>query len=160
MRLVVFVSGLGFALALPACVYDELTAHHVEPGGSLHAAIDSGPMHTTTAICNGHQDPANLNGYAADVTFGLVAGNDAVGASAFTDLGKGAITFDLPITPNGRTQLSVHADGSGCAAQTGTVHLVSDGNVLTGNFTASGTRTDSSAPCTVAGDLSGIPLDR
>jgi len=147
-------------LALQGCVYDELTAHHVEPGGALHAAIGSGPMHTTTAICDGHQDPANLNGYAADVIFGLVAGDDAAGSNAFTDLGKGAITFDLPVVPMGRTQLSVHAEGSGCAVQTGTVHLVSDGNVLTGNFSGSGTRTDSGAPCSVAGDLSGIPLDR
>jgi hypothetical protein len=155
-----FVRLLFLALALQGCVYDELTSTHIEPGGALHAAIDSGPMHTTTAICNGHQDPANLTGYAADVTFGLVAGADATGSNAFTDLGKGTYTFDVPITPSGTSQLSVHAEGSGCAAQSGTVHLVSDGSHLSGNFTGSGTRTDSGAACMIAGDFSGIPLDR
>jgi hypothetical protein len=148
------------ALGLSGCVYDELTGNHVEAGGAIHAAIDSGPMHTTTALCNGHQDPANMNGYAPDVTFGLTAGDDATGSNAFTDLGKGAYTFDLPITPTGRTQLAVHADGSGCTAQDGTVHVVSDGSHLTGTFSATGTRSDTGAACAIAGDFAGIPIDR
>jgi hypothetical protein len=148
------------ALGLSGCIYDELTSSHVEAGGAVHAAIDTGVMHTTTALCNGHQDPANVNGYAPDVTFGLVAGDDATGANAFMDLGKGAVTFDLPISPTDRNQLEIHADGSGCTAQSGTVHVVSDGSHLTGTFSATGVRTDTGAACSISGDFAGVPIDR
>jgi hypothetical protein len=148
------------ALLASGCVYDELTATHVEAGGVLHAAIDSGAMHMTTALCSGKNDPATINGYAPDVTVGVVAGDDATGATAVADLAKGAYTFDLAITANGRNRLEVHADGSGCVANAGTIHFVSDGSKLGGTFSATGTRSDTGAACAITGDLANVPEDR
>ena len=90
---VVFGYPGGAVLPIYDSLFKQNALRHIlvrQEGGAVHAAIDSGVMHTTTALFDGHHDPANMNGYAPDITLGLVAGEDNGGSNAYADLGKGA----------------------------------------------------------------------
>jgi hypothetical protein len=143
------------------CVYDELTAKHVEPGGAVHVTVNGGLDHTSTAIADATSLPLTVNGFAANLTFGLVAADDGNGHQPGDDLIADGSVVELPITAKDGNRLQVHLDGTGCDAQSGGIHLTSTGDTIDGDFTVDGVVTDGSgAACQITGTLSKIPVDR
>ena len=148
--------------ALAACAgcyspIDELTATHVTAGGTVTAMLDAGPAFTTTALADATAQPMTLEGTSPALVFGLIFGtDDLTGLSAHDQLIAGA-GVQMTVTPSGTVQLSVHANGGGCAATTGTViHLISDGNGhLNGDFSGSGDTCQ-----TMSGTFASIPLSQ
>jgi hypothetical protein len=133
-------------------VYQELTAPHVEPGGTVTAIIGNGMPRTSTGLGDLTKDPFSLSGYSPFLTFGLIA----PGSTMALTMDNTTIEVDVP-----SAQLEVHADGSGCSAQSAVVHLTTDGNGhLNGDFTASGTVPGATDACSFTGTLAGIPLSR
>ena len=148
------------AIVIPGCVYDELLATHIMAGGVVRAQINGGTMHASTGLGDG-KDPLAVNGFAADLTFGLIVGDDALSAAATPQLVNANVTVQLPITPLSKTRLQVNLEGSGCDAQNGTVNLHTDGDkLISGDFAASGTVPGGSTVCQVSGTLDKIPVDR
>jgi hypothetical protein len=134
------------------CVYQELTTPHVEPGGTVTAIIGNGMPRTSTGLGDATKDPFSLSGYSPYLTFGLVA----PGSMMALTMNNVAIEVDVP-----SAQLEVHADGSGCAAQSAVIHLHTDGNGnLGGDFTATGTVPNATDACTFTGTLDSIPISR
>ena len=148
-------------LALPGCIYDELLATHVEPGGSVKATMNMGPEMDSTAMGEATKEPLTINGFSPNLTFGLIAGADTAGATALADLAKPNVAVQLLITPTSVTRLEIHLGGTGCVAQTGTIDLRTDNNKnFSGDFQADGTVSGSAAPCQLAGTLDAIPVER
>lgn len=163
ISLTVGLGALFFAasVSLTGCVYDELLATHVEPGGSVKAQMNGGVEMESTAIGHGQKEPLDVSGFSANLTFGLTAGDDTGGSTAYVDLQKANVAVALPITPTGRTRLEIHLAGSGCVAESGTVNLRTDGDKnLSGDFQADGTLPDGVTPCQMAGTLDKIPVER
>ncbi len=137
----VFAAGSG-------CVGSELLAPHVEPGGAIHAQLDGGPDRVCTALADATQDPLRVSGSSPAVAFGLV-------------LPHADVTMPLTValdTPG--LMLQVHADGSGCTAQSGTLMLSPDPQGgLDGTFSGTGTR-DTGASCTLDGTLAQVPIQK
>jgi hypothetical protein len=136
---------------------DELLATHVTAGGTVTATLGTGPAVTTTAIADATAQPMTLEGTSPALVFGIIFGtDDLTGLPAHDQLLAGA-GVQMTVTPSGTVQLSVHANGTSCAATTGTViHLISDGNGhLNGDFTGSG-----GDGCQMSGTISAIPLSQ
>jgi len=131
-------------------VYQELTAPHVEPGGTVTAALSGGAPRTSTGLGDLTKDPFSLSGYSPYLTFGLVA----PGATDALKNDNAALDIAVP-----GAQLEIHTDGSGCSAQSATIHLTTGGGHLAGTFSATGTAPNGDA-CTFTGTLDGIPLSR
>src|SRR5262249_42442345 len=135
----------------------ELVTPHVEPGGAITASLDAGPMLTTTAIADATAQPMTLTGTSPYLVFGLVFGaHDLRGMPAHDQLMAGA-AVQMTVTPTGTVQLSVHANGTSCAAGSGAlIHLTPDGNGhLNGDFVGAG-----DGGCQFSGTLANIPINQ
>jgi hypothetical protein len=153
-----FVRRLSLVLLglLQGCVYQELTAPHVEAGGVVTAALNGGAPLTAKGLGDATKDPFSISGFSPLLTFGVIAP-----ASYTAPLAMPSMAVELPINTSGYVQLQVHADGSGCVAQTGTLQLATDaGNNLTGSFDAAGVVPDGTDTCTMSGTLQGVPVMR
>jgi hypothetical protein len=129
----------------------ELTATHIEPGGTISAALDAGTPLTTKALADGTVDPMTIVGNSPELVFGLVIGTDTTTAAA----AKPMLLANMPVTLSiaGGSQLSVHLGGHSCAATVATIHLTPDGKGnLNGDFAGSGDG------CQLGGTLTGVPL--
>ena len=146
--------------SLSGCVYQELTATHVEPGGTVTASLSGGMARTSTGLADATSDPFQLSGFSPFLTFGIIAG-DAQAGQISAALKTAGAAVDLPLSSGGKNMLEIHTDGTGCSATTGIIHLraVDDGHVA-GDFSAMGTRTNSQDACTIDGMLDAIPVDR
>jgi hypothetical protein len=115
-------------------------------------ALDGQPPRTSTGLGDLTKDPFGINGYSPFLTFGLVsAGADAV-------LKDNNAMLDVAVPA---AQLEIHSDGTGCAAQTGLIHLRTDGNgKVSGDFTAAGVVSGGTDSCSFSGTLDSIPLNR
>ncbi len=136
---------------------DEILATHITPGGTVTAMLDTGPAVTTTAIADATAQPMTLEGSSPALVFGIVFGtDDLTGLPAHDQLIAG-FGVQMTVSPAGTVQLSVHANGGGCAGQTGTViHLISDGNGhVNGDFSGTGDTCQ-----TLSGTITGIPLSQ
>jgi hypothetical protein len=150
-----------FVFALSGCVLGEITASHVEPGGLITATLNGGAPVASTGLGDASKEPFSLDGFSAVLTFGLVAANDASGASVVTGTATANASLSIPITVGGKNQLEVSLDGASCVASEGTVTLTTNSSLqLTGTFSASGTLSGGTTPCTVTGSFSKVPVQR
>ena len=144
------------ALLLAGCYspVTDLVTSHVEPGGTVTATLGSGPPLSTKGIADATGDPMTVDATSVFFVFGLVVGDDASGASGKTMLlANQAVT--LTVTATSRAQMSVHVNGTSCAATSAVVNLRPDGNGhLDGDFQGSG------QGCTFTGTLAQVPIDR
>jgi hypothetical protein len=133
----------------------ELVTPHVEPGGTLTAMLDAEPAVTTVAIADATAQPMTLEGTSPTLVFGLIFGvDDFTGMPAHDQLVAGH-EVHMTVTSTGTVQLSVHASGRSCAANTAAIHLVPDGNGhLNGDFTGLGDA------CQMSGTFMGIPINQ
>jgi hypothetical protein len=143
------------ALVLAGCFspVSDLVSSHVEPGGTLTAALGTAAPLSTKALADATGDPMTVNASSAFLVFGLVVGDDVSGMPGKTMLlANQAVT--LTVTATSRAQLSVHINGTSCATTSAVVHLSPDGKGhLDGDFQGSG------AGCTTTGTLKQIPID-
>jgi hypothetical protein len=133
----------------------ELVTPHVEPGGTLTAMLDAEPAVTTKAIADATAQPMTLEGTSPTLVFGLIFGvDDLTGLSAHDQLVAGH-EVRMTVTSSGTVQLSVHASGRSCAANTAAIHLVPDGNGnLNGDFSGLGDA------CQMSGLFMAIPISQ
>jgi hypothetical protein len=134
---------------------------HIMPGGVVRASID-GAAQAGPGLVSAKAEPMSLSGYTTNMTFGLVAGEDAGGRTALQALGVAGGSIELVLTPITRTALQVHLAGSGCKATSGTIKLRTDESkkIVSGEFEAQGTRTGTMASCIISGSLESIPVER
>jgi hypothetical protein len=131
----------------------ELVTPHVEPGGTIAAALGSGPPLMVKAIADGTVDPMTVDGESPELVFGLVVGTDVLSGTPAKALLLADKTVQLTVAAG--SQLSVHLGGQSCAATTATVNLRPDGKGhLDGDFTASGNG------CTTNGTLAAVPISK
>src|SRR5712691_5912137 len=109
-----FVVTVTAIVALGGCIGSELLTPHVEPGGAVTVQL-GGQTFKTTALADTTQDPMVVNGFSPFFTFGLVADTDTAGHAARADLAQSSTSADVTVGTT-RTQLEVHASGSGCVA--------------------------------------------
>jgi hypothetical protein len=133
----------------------ELVMPHVEPGGAVTAALDSGAMVTTKALADGTAQPMNIEGTSPALVFGLIFGvDDLTGMPATAQL-LGGHAVQMTVSSAGTVQLSVHMEGRSCAAGTAVVHLTPDGKGhVDGDFSGMG------SGCQMAGTVSQVPINQ
>ena len=142
------------------CWTDLLPKDGPTPAGTVQAMLNGGVAHTTTALAQVKSDPMTVSGASPELTFALTAGDAATGASAKTALGLPSASLDLVLSATSRSKLEVHLESSGCVAQSGTVHLATDANmVLSGDFQVTGMVFNGTDGCSVGGTLAGVPID-
>lgn len=144
-----------FALAGCYSPVEELVTPHVEPGGTITAALDTGPPLTTKALADATAQPMTLEGTSPALVFGLIFGvDDLTGLPAHDQLVAGS-AVQMTVSSAGTVQLSVHMSGRSCAANTAVIHLMPDGNGhLNGDFSGAGDT------CQFSGTLAGIPINQ
>lgn len=131
----------------------ELVTPHAEAGGTLTAMLDAGPAFTTKALANASAQPMTLQGTSASLVFGLIFGVDDLTGMPAHDQVVAGHEVRMTVSATGTVQLSVHASGRSCAANTAAVHLVPDGNGhLDGDFSGLGDG------CQMSGTFAGIPI--
>jgi hypothetical protein len=107
----------------------ELVTPHVEAGGAVTASIDGGAsVVMTKALADGTAQPMNIEGTSDDLVFGLIFGADDLTGMPATAQLLGGHAVQMTVSPAGTVQLSVHLDGTSCAASSAVVHLTPDGN--------------------------------
>jgi hypothetical protein len=130
----------------------ELITPHVEAGGTIAAALGSGPPLTVKALADGTVDPMTINGASPELVFGLIIGTDTLSGMPAKALLLAGKTVQLTVA--GGSQLSVHLAGASCATTTATVNLRPDGKGhIDGDFTGTG------ASCSTSGTLASVPID-
>jgi hypothetical protein len=135
---------------------DELVATHVEPGGTVTASLDGGAsLVMTAALADGAAQPMNIEGTSAQLVFGLIFGSDDLtGMPASAQLLAGQ-PVQMTVRSTGSVQLSVHLDGTSCAANTAVIHLTPDGKGhVDGDYSGVGDA------CQMMGTLMGIPINQ
>jgi len=157
MRSAAALMSVSALVALGGCYspVGELVASHVEPGGAVAASLGGGPMFMTKALADATVDPMTVDGTSAVLVFGLVVGDDDLsGMPAKTQLLAGS-AVQMTVGSTTRAMLSVHENGTSCAATSAVVHLSPDGKGnLNGDFSGSG------AGCQLAGTLTAIPISK
>lgn len=154
---------MALAVFLCGCtnVYQELLTPRVTPNGVVRAAIDGRPLVASTGMGQAQAERLQVTGFSPELTFGLVAGEDAAGRTAKEVLVEPGSAIALEITPLSATQLQVHMGGTGCKAQEGTLALrIDKDRLLEGEFEAMGVVTGGDAPCALSGTLERIPIER
>jgi hypothetical protein len=145
------------ALLLGGCYspVGELVATHVEPGGTIAAALDAGPSMTTKALADATADPMVVDGTSAALVFGLVVGDDDLSGMAAKAQLLAGHAVQMTVSPTSRAQVSVHLGGRSCAATSAVVHLTPDGKGhLDGDFSGAGNG------CQMSGTLSAVPISQ
>ena len=148
---------LVLALSLCAGCYSpvtELVTPHVEAGGAVTATIDDGAsVVMTAALADGTAQPMNIEGTSATLVFGLIFGADDLSGMPATAQLLAGNPVQMTVSSAGTVQLSVHLDGTSCAANTAVVHLTPDGKGhVDGDYSGAG---DS---CQMSGTLTGVPI--
>lgn len=134
---------------------DELTAPHVEAGGTVTASLDDGPQMTTKAIVDGTAQPMTIQGTSPALVFGVVFGADDLSGMPATAQLLGGHEVQMTVSSAGTVQLSAHLQGRSCAASSAVIHLRPDGmGHVDGDFTATGDG------CGVVGTLAAVPIDQ
>lgn len=151
-------------VCLAGCnVYQDLLTPRTEPGGAIKATIGASPERMSKGMGEDKKEKERLevSGFSPELTFGLIAGEDASGRSAKAVLVNAEAAIELPLTPTSSTRLQIHLDGGGCAAEDGFVVLRTDKDkLLHGEFLATGTTTTGSLRCELAGTLEKVPIER
>jgi hypothetical protein len=151
------LAAIGLALVLPGCYspVGELVATHVEPGGAVTAALESGPPVTTKALADGTAMPMTLEGTSPSLVFGLIFGRDDYSGMPAQSQVLAGLSVQMTVSSTASVQLSVHMSGRSCAANVAVIHLTPDGKGhLDGDFSGEG---DS---CQMSGTFSGIPINQ
>src|SRR4051812_22536391 len=108
-------------LALPGCIYQELTATHIEAGGVVTATLNGGGPHTSKGLGDSTKDPFSISGNSPFLVSPLPPPPPTPPPPAWP--GR---AFLLPLVPGGYVQPAAHADGPGSTADSGTLHLATD----------------------------------
>jgi len=151
------VHRLVLAFAVCAGCYSpitELVATHVEAGGSVTASIDGGAsLVMTSALADGTAQPMNIEGTSPMLVFGLIFGADDLSGTPATAQLLAGQPVQMTVSPAGTVQLSVHLDGTSCAAVGAVVHLQPDGmGHVNGDYSGMGDG------CQMSGTLNAVPI--
>ena len=132
----------------------ELVTPHVEAGGTVTATLDGGAsLVMTSALADGTAQPMNIEGTSASLVFGLIFGSDDLSGMPATAQLLAGQPVQMTVSPPGSVQLSVHLDGTSCAAISAVVHLQPDGKGhVSGDYSGAGDG------CQMAGTLDAVPV--